>query len=85
MKKIPETIKTADNKKLQYKTDCLLPTTNGDFQIHLFTEQFDNGETKEHLALVMGNMRNKVNILTRIHSECCTGDIFGCQRCDCQD
>lgn len=72
-------------QKLTYKTDCLLPTVNGDFQLHLFTEQLRSGEIKEHLALVMGEVRDQVNILIRIHSECCTGDVFGCQRCDCQD
>jgi GTP cyclohydrolase II len=70
--------------KLEHKIDCLMPTNSGDFQIHLFAEQLDNGE-QEHIALVMGEVREQINVLIRIHSECCTGDIFGCQRCDCQD
>jgi 3,4-dihydroxy 2-butanone 4-phosphate synthase/GTP cyclohydrolase II len=85
MGELSENIPVLDIKKLIYKTECLLPTINGDFQLHLFTEQLESGETKEHLALVMGDVRDQVGVLLRIHSECCTGDIFGCQRCDCQD
>jgi len=31
----------------------------------------------------MGNVKNAENVLTRIHSECLTGDIFHSQKCDC--
>lgn len=52
--------------------------------MHLFEEHTER-EVKQHIALAMGEIRSKSDVLTRIHSECCTGDIFGCQRCDCQD
>jgi 3,4-dihydroxy 2-butanone 4-phosphate synthase/GTP cyclohydrolase II len=38
---------------------------------------------KEHLALVLGEVRDKQNVLTRLHSECFTGDVLGSRRCDC--
>lgn len=62
-----------------------MPTPLGVYQLHLFEEKLASGEVKEHLALVMGDIREKIGVLTRVHSECCTGDVFGCQRCDCQD
>ena len=65
--------------------DVEMPTPLGVFQLHLFEERPENGIIREHLALVMGEVREKIGVLTRIHSECLTGDIFGCQRCDCQD
>jgi 3,4-dihydroxy 2-butanone 4-phosphate synthase / GTP cyclohydrolase II len=37
----------------------------------------------EHLALVFGDIRDGDEVLTRVHSECLTGDVFGSQRCDC--
>lgn len=75
------------DESLQHKIDCVLPTNAGDFQMHLF-EEGQEGQpeaVKQHLALIMGDVRNKTGVLTRIHSECYTGDVFGCQRCDCQD
>ncbi|MCB1042172.1 MAG: 3,4-dihydroxy-2-butanone-4-phosphate synthase [Acidobacteria bacterium] len=36
----------------------------------------------EHLAIVMGTP-GKNGVLTRLHSECLTGDVFGSRRCDC--
>jgi 3,4-dihydroxy 2-butanone 4-phosphate synthase / GTP cyclohydrolase II len=41
----------------------------------------------EHMALVLGDVAGDGDgaegVLTRLHSECLTGDVFGSQRCDC--
>jgi 3,4-dihydroxy 2-butanone 4-phosphate synthase/GTP cyclohydrolase II len=37
----------------------------------------------EHMALVLGDISGGEDVLTRIHSECLTGDVFGSRRCDC--
>ena len=57
-----------------------IPTRYGTFQLMLFTSNSDN---KEHLAFVMGDIRDKENVLVRVHSECFTGDVLGSVRCDC--
>ncbi|MFV9506203.1 MAG: GTP cyclohydrolase II [Oscillochloridaceae bacterium umkhey_bin13] len=56
-----------------------LPTKYGMFQIYVYAEA--NG--KEHVALTVGNLDPKQPVLTRLHSECLTGDVFGSHRCDC--
>lgn len=56
-----------------------LPNAFGAFQLALYTT---NQDDKEHLALFMGETRG-ANVLTRIHSECFTGDVLGSRRCDC--
>lgn len=38
---------------------------------------------REHLALVKGDVADGRPVLTRVHSECMTGDVFGSLRCDC--
>lgn len=57
-----------------------LPTIYGDFELHCFTAKH-NGQ--EHLALVYGDISGKQDVLTRVHSECLTGDVFHSLRCDC--
>ncbi len=57
-----------------------MPTQSGDFDIVAFDNQLDH---KEHIALVKGEVRDKEDVLIRIHSECFTGDILGSKRCDC--
>ncbi|TYQ09710.1 UNVERIFIED_ORG: 3,4-dihydroxy 2-butanone 4-phosphate synthase/GTP cyclohydrolase II [Gordonia westfalica J30] len=37
----------------------------------------------EHIALVHGSPAQESSPLTRVHSECLTGDAFGSRRCDC--
>ncbi|MDD5614143.1 MAG: bifunctional 3,4-dihydroxy-2-butanone-4-phosphate synthase/GTP cyclohydrolase II [Candidatus Omnitrophica bacterium] len=59
-----------------------MPTEKGDFSLSLYQDKIDNGY---HLALVMGdkNILSQGPVLTRVHSQCLTGDIFHSLRCDC--
>ena len=59
-----------------------LPTMFGDFNIVAYKSRVDK---LEHIALVYGDVKDKENVLVRVHSECLTGDVFGSMRCDCGD
>ncbi len=59
-----------------------LPTHNGRFEVHLYKSSIDN---KEHVALVKGTIDPGKHVLVRVHSECLTGDVFGSERCDCNE
>jgi 3,4-dihydroxy 2-butanone 4-phosphate synthase/GTP cyclohydrolase II len=57
-----------------------LPTEHGEFTAYGYRIPVDGGE---HLALVLGDLSGDEPVLTRVHSECLTGDVFGSHRCDC--
>lgn len=57
-----------------------LPTDHGDFVLHAYESLVDG---QVHLALVKGKVAGQTNVLTRVHSQCLTGDVFASQRCDC--
>ncbi|RYE78344.1 MAG: GTP cyclohydrolase II, partial [Myxococcales bacterium] len=60
-----------------------LPTKAGEFTAFGYRITVDDSE---HVALVAGDpesLRDGEPVLTRVHSECLTGDVFGSQRCDC--
>lgn len=59
-----------------------LPSRFGDFQICGFVSPCDQ---KEHTAIIKGDVVNKEGVVTRVHSECLTGDVMGSNRCDCRD
>ena len=59
-----------------------LQTRYGTFDIIVFKSETDS---KEHIALVKGEITPDQPVLVRVHSECLTGDIFGSIRCDCKD
>lgn len=59
-----------------------LPSRFGSFQIIAF---YNNKDKKEHIAIVKGNVVGKSGVVTRVHSECLTGDALGSLRCDCRD
>jgi 3,4-dihydroxy 2-butanone 4-phosphate synthase/GTP cyclohydrolase II len=60
--------------------DAQLPTEEGGFRAFVYESVLDQ---EQHLALVLGDVDGKDDVLVRVHSECLTGDVFGSQRCDC--
>lgn len=57
-----------------------MPTKYGEFKIYGF---IDKNTGEEHVALVKGKVEETEIVLTRVHSECLTGDALGSKRCDC--
>ena len=57
-----------------------LPTRHGDFTAYGYRITTDHSE---HVALVYGDISGPEPVLTRVHSECLTGDVFNSDRCDC--
>jgi 3,4-dihydroxy 2-butanone 4-phosphate synthase/GTP cyclohydrolase II len=59
----------------------MLPTSHGEFEIHVFTSIIDN---REHVALLLKDdtVMSKP-MLTRVHSKCFTGDTLSSLKCDC--
>ena len=60
--------------------EARLPTPYGEFRIVAYRNDVDSAE---HVALVYGDVRDRKNVLVRMHSKCLTGDVFGSARCDC--
>ena len=60
--------------------DARLPTRHGEFR----AVSYRAGDGHEHLALVAGDPSG-LDALTRLHSECLTGDALGSLKCDCGD
>ncbi|WP_346874011.1 bifunctional 3,4-dihydroxy-2-butanone-4-phosphate synthase/GTP cyclohydrolase II [Clostridium sp. UBA5988] len=81
-------ITIADLVRYRRKTEILveraaavdMPTKYGNFKMYGFINKL-NGE--HHVALVKGEIDENKPILTRLHSECLTGDVLGSNRCDC--
>ena len=62
--------------------DVNLPTHLGKFRMSAYEDILTN---EVHLALYKGTWTEDDVVLTRVHSQCVTGDIFGSCRCDCGD
>ncbi|MEK7794475.1 MAG: bifunctional 3,4-dihydroxy-2-butanone-4-phosphate synthase/GTP cyclohydrolase II [Candidatus Hydrogenedentota bacterium] len=57
-----------------------LPTDLGTFHLVAYETEID---TNTHIALTMGEVAGKKDVVVRVHSECLTGDVFHSMRCDC--
>ncbi|XBC38414.1 MAG: GTP cyclohydrolase II [Buchnera aphidicola (Floraphis choui)] len=66
--------------QLKRIAEAKLPTIFGEFLMIVFEEKHGG---KNHIALVYGDIKNRHSVLSRIHSECLSGDAFFSLRCDC--
>ena len=59
---------------------CKLPTQWGEFDLHGLV---DVATGAEHAAMSLGTLNDGEPVLTRVHSECLTGDTLYSLKCDC--
>jgi 3,4-dihydroxy 2-butanone 4-phosphate synthase/GTP cyclohydrolase II len=67
-------------KLVERVSEARIPTRFGEFKAVGYRSLVDG---IEHVAFVRGEIGDGKDVLTRAHSECLTGDIFGSLRCDC--
>ncbi|MUG22746.1 bifunctional 3,4-dihydroxy-2-butanone-4-phosphate synthase/GTP cyclohydrolase II [Paenibacillus macerans] len=67
-------------KLVNREVEVRMPTDYGEFRAVAYTNEVDS---KEHVALVKGEINSTEPVLVRVHSECLTGDVFHSHRCDC--
>ncbi len=99
MARVPDLLKLSEQRKIKMVTvkdvvefrlktehfvrrsaETKIPTKHGVFK----TICYENSINKDvHLAMVYGDISGDEPCLTRVHSQCLTGDVFGSQRCDC--
>ena len=60
--------------------EATIPTPVGEFRSYAYESAVDG---RTHVALVLGEIGDGQDVLTRVHSECLTGDVFASLRCDC--
>jgi GTP cyclohydrolase II len=72
-------------------SEARLPTPHGEFRVVVYRTGQPGGlgatavgtAIEEHVAMVMGDVTG-VDVLTRVHSSCFTGEVLGSLRCDCR-
>ena len=74
--------------RLEVLAQAPVPTRFGLFEMSVF--HWGNGSTEhglspDHVALILGDVRDKSGVLVRVHSECLTSEVFGSLKCDCRD
>jgi GTP cyclohydrolase II len=69
------------NKSIINQAETLLPTEWGDLILSAFADK--DGDPMPHLSLRHPDLDISQAVVTRVHSECLTGDIFHSQKCDC--
>ena len=76
-------INKPEYKRVERKLEVEIPTEYGVFNVFAYRGIDHDDDAHTHLALTMGNILTDEPVLTRVHSECFTGDVLGSLRCDC--
>lgn len=87
--------------QLRITAEAPVPTRFGDFRMMVFNYLPEGGVaggldgssatdktanlSPDHVALVMGDVRGRQRVTTRVHSECLTSEVFGSLKCDCKE
>jgi 3,4-dihydroxy 2-butanone 4-phosphate synthase/GTP cyclohydrolase II len=67
-------------KLVRRVSEARIPTAEGEYRAYVYESVMDG---EQHLALALGDVGGREDVLVRVHSECLTGDVFGSLRCDC--
>ena len=75
-----------------------LPTIHGPFRVVVYrqvdpppgTPEAEEAAasdpiSREHMAIIRGDVAGRSNVLTRVHSECWTSEVLGSMKCDCRE
>ncbi len=62
------------------EASTILSTTFGEFNLVVYRDD----KNREHVALFLGEIANGESVLTRLHSECITGEVFNSIHCECE-
>ncbi len=76
-------INKPEYKRIERKLEVTIPTEWGVFNVFAYRGIDHDDDAHTHLALTMGDITTDTPVLTRVHSECFTGDVLGSLRCDC--
>lgn len=73
---------------LEELAEAPIPTRFGRFELRVY--HWDDPDahpalSKEHCALIMGDLKGRRNVPVRVHSECLTSEVFGSLKCDCRE
>ena len=71
-----------NEKLVQKRVEAVIPIGEPERLWRLYVYE-DVLRKENHLAIVLGEIKQEQPTLLRAHSECLTGDIFGSLRCDC--
>lgn len=84
----PMNANITSDSRLQHLAEAPLPTEFGTFRVVVFKYTDPDAHpalSDEHLALVMGDVKDGESIPVRVHSECLTSEVLGSLKCDCKE
>ena len=70
-----------NERSIQRRAERKIQTKFGEFRTILYSSELTRDS---HVALILGDVAGKENVLVRMHSHCAYGNIFGSTQCDCR-
>jgi len=68
----------------KFVSECKMPTDRGDYRMRAYDYRSSTRKL-EPIVMISGDIRDKENVLLRVHDQCFTSEVFGSKRCDCRE
>lgn len=72
------------NHITQFVAECQMPSTFGSFLVRSYVYT-SKSRRMEPVVMISGNIKDKENVLVRVHDQCFTSEVLGSLRCDCRE
>lgn len=83
--KIDDEIQNFNNEDTSFIAECDMPTVHGYFKMRSYIYSPKNRKSMEPIVLLVGDLKDKEDVLIRVHDQCSTSEVFGSMRCDCKE
>ncbi len=74
--------KPATTSRYSFIAETALPTRQGRFRVRAYRDDVTGAEP---LAMIVGKVEGKEDVVVRVHDQCLTSEVFGSLKCDCKE
>lgn len=70
--------------RTRFVAECKMPSIFGNFRMRSYIYSSAKQQL-EPIVMISGDIKNRDNVLVRIHDQCFTSEVLGSLRCDCRE
>ena len=73
---------SSSDRSFRFIAETSLPTKHGRFRVRAYRDMVTGAEP---LAMMVGDVEGRDEVVVRVHDQCVTSEVFGSLRCDCKE
>jgi len=79
-----ESLSVETTHETNFVAECDMPTALGHFRMRSYAYS-SKAQNLEPIVMICGDVKDRENVIVRVHDQCFTSEVFGSLRCDCRE